>query len=121
MSGKIGADAFSYYVALGDGRSYEKVARHYGVTKRGIVKAASREDWKFRLGKIEREVVEKTDQYLVAMLAKARTRHMVLLRAAGDRIARALTELPIDTPARALRAAEAVLLLERALVGGPDE
>jgi len=55
------------------------------------------------------------------MLVKARTRHMVLLRAAGDRIARALTELPIDTPARALRAAEAVLLLERALVGGPDE
>ncbi len=36
MSGKIPPDALEYYLVLGPDRSYQKVADHYGVSKRAV-------------------------------------------------------------------------------------
>ena len=45
MSGRIPPDALEYYVSLGADRSYEKVADHYGVSKRAVTKLAVRQRW----------------------------------------------------------------------------
>ena len=37
MTRRIPDDAFEYYVSLGPDRSYQSVADHYEVTKRGVV------------------------------------------------------------------------------------
>ena len=42
---KIPQDAFTFYVSLGPGRSYQKVAEKYGVTKRAVVNVGTREKW----------------------------------------------------------------------------
>ena len=46
MSGKIPPDALEYYLGLGPDRSYQKVADHYGVSKRAVTKLAARERWR---------------------------------------------------------------------------
>ena len=50
---KIPQDAFAFYVSLGPARSYQKVAEHYGVTKRAIVNAAKRDRWQEQLEELE--------------------------------------------------------------------
>ena len=42
---KIPQDAFSFYFGIGPGRSYQKVAAKYYVTKRGVTKLAAKEGW----------------------------------------------------------------------------
>ncbi len=42
---KIPLAAFDFYVSLGGERSYERVAQHYGATKRAVTKHAVRERW----------------------------------------------------------------------------
>ena len=42
---KIPPEAFDHYFSLGPERSYEAVARKYGVTKRAVTKLAKRESW----------------------------------------------------------------------------
>ena len=49
MSRRIPPEAFSHYVSLGPGRSYQAVAEHFGVSKRAIVARAKAEDWQERL------------------------------------------------------------------------
>ena len=70
MSGKLGSDAFGFYVALGDDRSYSAVGEHFGVSKRAVVKAAGREGWASRLQEIEQEAREKADQKMTETLAE---------------------------------------------------
>ena len=74
---KIPPDAFEFYVALGPDRSYQRVADHYDVSKRGVAKHAGRESWPSRLDRIEREVRERSEEKLVESLEKMRTRHLV--------------------------------------------
>ncbi len=41
MRGKIPPDAFQYYLGRGAERSYQKVADHYGASKRAVTKVAT--------------------------------------------------------------------------------
>ena len=46
---KITPDAFDYYRSLGPSRSYQKVAEHYGATKKAVSDHATKEGWRRRL------------------------------------------------------------------------
>jgi ribosome-binding ATPase YchF (GTP1/OBG family) len=121
MSGKLGSDAFGYYVALGDDRSYSAVASHFEVSKRAVVKAAAREDWASRLQEIDQEAREKADQKLGETLSEMRSRHQKLLRAMSTRAANALRAYPLTSGMEAMKAAEMVIKLERLILGEPSQ
>ena len=121
MSGKLGSDAFGYYIALGDDRSYSAVAKHFDVTKRAVVKAAGRENWASRLQEIESEARDRADQKMTETLAEMRMRHQKLLRAMSTRAANALRAFPLTTGMEAMKAAEMVIKLERLVYGEPSE
>ena len=58
MNGKIPPDALQYYLGLGLDRSYQKVADHYGVSKRAVTKLAARERWQDKVIELERKARE---------------------------------------------------------------
>ena len=121
MSQRIPIGAFEYYVGLGNDRSYELVASHFHVTKRAITKAAARERWVERLEKIERDAQTRVDEKLTESIEQMRLRHSKMLRAMASRAVKALQEYPLTSGMEGLRAAEAVIKLERLVAGEVTE
>lgn len=114
---RIPEGSFEYYVSLGESRSYQKVADHFGVTKRGIVKRAVREDWSGRLARIEAEARERFNALLCEAAEEARQRHLTTLKAMSMRVLEGLKRHPLDSCMDAIRAAEITIKLERLLLG----
>ena len=121
MIRRIPPDAFEYYVSLGEDRSYRAVAEHFKFTKRAILNCARREDWIRRLERIEQESRERTNKRLGESLDDIRQRHLKTLRAMNGRALEALKTYPINSCMDAIRAAEAVIKLERLIVGEPTD
>lgn len=121
MSQRIPIGAFEHYVSLGNGRSYDQVANHFGVTKRAVTKAAARERWSERLEKIERDAQTRVDEKLTESLEQMHLRHTKMLRAMASRAVKALQEYPLTSGMEGLRAAEAVIKLERLVAGEVTE
>jgi hypothetical protein len=118
---KLPDDAFAFYVSLGNDRSYQAVADHYGLSKRAIVGAASKGDWLARLAKIDREAQERSDKELAEGQAEIRTRHLKLLRAMASRAAKAIQEFPLTSGMEGVKTAELVIKLERLIAGEPSD
>jgi len=76
MNKKIPADAYSFYVSLGPGRSYEAVAEKYGATKRGVADHAKRERWPQRIEELERRAREQADEQALESVAEMNLRHI---------------------------------------------
>jgi len=121
VSARIPIGAFEHYVAMGNDRSYEQVASHFHVTKRAVTKAAARERWSERLEKIERDAQTRVDEKLTESIEQMRLRHSKMLRAMAGRAVKALQEFPLTSGMEGLRAAEAVIKLERLVAGEVTE
>lgn len=113
--------AFEHYVGQGEDRSFEAVARHFGVNKRSVTRAARRERWTERLEEIEREAERRVDQKLTEDLEEMKLRHRKLLRAMASRAAQAIASYPLTDGMQGIKAAELVVKLERILAGEPAE
>lgn len=117
MKSRIPSDAFDFYVAQGEHRSYQATADHYGVSKCAISKCAQRESWAERLAKIESEARSISDRKLTESLADMQERHAKTLRAIHVRAIEALRAYPIDNCVDAVKAAEMVIRMERLMAG----
>ena len=117
MTGRIGEDAFEFYVGLGPNRSYEAVAEHYDVNKRSVTRCAKREEWTQRLTDVQRTAREKSDQRLADTIEDMRSRHLTTLKAMHARALTALRQFPLNTGMEAMKAAEMVIKLERLVAG----
>lgn len=76
MRHHVPVEAFEFYVSLGPARSYGKVAINYGVSLRGVTKAAGRERWTKRLEAIETKARETIDARLVSVSVAKRREHI---------------------------------------------
>ncbi len=121
MSGKLGEDAFEYYVSLGEARSYRAVAEHFGVTKRAVSKRAARDSWSERLSVIAQEVREVSDRRLVETLEEMGERHLRILRVIQSRALEALRAMPLATAMEAVRALDMSIRQERVIRGEPSD
>lgn len=108
-------DAFALYVALGHERSFETVAEHYGVSRRGIQYVADRDTWTKRLAKIEDAAKERVHEQMVESVTEMRARHLQTLRVVSARALEALRDHPIRSGMDAVRAIKIVISLERAI------
>lgn len=75
MNQRIPEGAFGFYVGLGAKRSYQAVAEKFGVTKRAVLKHATKERWTERLEDIEEEARAESDKKLATDLAEMHERH----------------------------------------------
>jgi hypothetical protein len=118
---RIPADAFEFYVALGEGRSYDAVAKRYSVTKRAVVALAKREDWQARFEKVEARAREVADAKATETIAAMREKHLKILEVVQGKALQALRAMPLQTAYQAVRALAIAIEQERIVRGEPTE
>jgi len=118
---KLPPDAFSFYVGLGPERSYQAVAKHYGVSKQSVTKLAVREDWQKRIESIEHKAQQGVDQRATETLELMNERHLKTLQVIQRKALEALRASPIESAMDAVRALEIGIRQERLVRGEPSE
>jgi len=118
---RIPPDAFEYYVSLGTGRSYDAVARRFGVSKRAITKRAATDRWRERLAQIEATARERTEEKLAETLEAVNGRHLKTLRVIQAKALQALQSMALDSAMDAVRALDLAIRNERVILGEPGE
>ncbi len=121
MTKKIPGDAFEQYHAMGAHRSYEALARKYGVSKRSIVRLAHKDRWQQRLAEREKRVREAVENKVEETLEQLKSRHLRVLQAIQAKSLKALKELPMSHAMDAVRALELCIKQERLIHGEATE
>jgi hypothetical protein len=118
---KIPHDAFYHYVGLGPARSYQRVAEHYGVTKRAVVNVAAREGWQEQAAELERKARQRANDRAEESLEAMTGRHLKSLRVVQAKALEALKAMPLDSAIAAVRALDTGIRQERVIRGEPGE
>ncbi len=121
MSGKIPPDALEFYLALGSDRSYQKVADHYGVSKRAVTKLATRVGWQSKVIELERKAREGAEKRALESLEGMNLRHLKSLKIIQGKALEALRSMPLATAMEAVRALEMAIRQERLIRGEPSD
>src|SRR5262249_49237469 len=118
---KLPPEAFSFYVGLGPERSYQAVAKQYGVSKQAVTKLAVREEWRKRLDAIERRAQQGVDQRATETLEIMNERHLKTLQVIQRKALETLKAMPLTTAMDAVRALDIGIRQERLVRGEPSE
>jgi len=121
MRGKIPPDAFQYYLGLGADRSYQKVAEHYGASKRAVTKVATAARWQERAEELERKAREGAEQKAIESLEAMNQRHLKSLKVIQGKALEALRAMPLSTAMDAVRSMEMAIRQERLIRGEPSD
>jgi len=121
MSGRIPPDALEYYLALGPDRSYQKVADHFGVSKRAVTKLAARERWQEKVVELERKARESAEKKALESLEGMNLRHLKSLKIVQGKALEALRSMPLTTAMEAVRALDMAIRQERLIRGEPSD
>lgn len=103
---RLPPQSFDDYVALGPERSYESVAKKYGVSKATVVRHAEKHEWQERLREAERTAREQTSKRAVETLQAVKDRQLQEARILEHRALEALKSLPPE------KASKAALMLQ---------
>ncbi len=118
---RLPPDAFDYYFGLGPGRSYDAVARQFGVSKRSVTKRAAREGWRERLSRIDERARRASDERAQDSLEAMSSRHLKMIRAVQAKAIQALREIPLTSGMDAVRAVDLAIRQERLIRGEPSD
>lgn len=121
MIRKLPPEALSFYLSLGPGRSYEKVAEHYEVDKRSVTNLAKREGWAEKLKEFERQAREKAEEKVRESTNAMNVRHLKTVQMIQKKALDALRTLPLATGMDAVRALILAVEKERLIRGEPSE
>jgi len=121
MNRKLPSNAFAYYLELGVGRSYDAVAKHFGVCERTVYNRAVKEGWQERLAQAERERRVKAEEKALESLEAMDERQLKVLRYIQGKAIKALQDMPIDTAMDAVKAYTMAVEKERLIRGEPGD
>ncbi len=121
MSGKIPPGALECYLGLGPDRSYQRVADHFGVSKRAVTKLAARERWQEKVLEVERKGREGAEKKALESLEGMNLRHLKSLKVVQGRSLEALRSMPLTTAMEAVRALDMAIRQERLIRGEPSD
>lgn len=121
MRSRIPPEAFEFYVGLGSGRTYDAVAKRYGVSKTALANCAKRENWTQRLAKVEREAQQRAEQRAIESIDAMNERHLKVVQVIQGKALETLKNSPIDSAMDAVRALDLAIRHERLIRGEPSE
>jgi hypothetical protein len=98
---RLPPEAYSYYVELGPERSYEAVAKQFGVSKVTVVNHATKERWQERLREAERAAREEANKKAIDTLQAVKERQLTEARILEHRALEALKTLPPEKASKA--------------------
>lgn len=99
---RLPPESFDHYVALGPDRSYDAVAKKYGVSKATVLRHAEKHRWQERLREAENASREVANKKAVDTLQEVKARQLQEARILEHRALEALKTLP---PEKAVKAA----------------
>ncbi len=108
-----GDEPFQLFLAMGNERSFKKVADHYGVDPAQVTRRAQRERWLERLAPVEQVVAQRTQEQIVESLVDMRKRHAQVARDIQARAMEALSRFDIVEVKDAIKALELGIKMER--------
>jgi len=121
VASKLSADAFEYYLSLGNDRTYSAVAKHFGVSKRAVTKRAAKENWQDRIAELERKAHEAAEKQAFESLKAMAIRHVRICKTIQKKALEALQAMPLQNSMDAIRALNIALKQERLARGEPTE
>lgn len=121
MNRKLPEDAFDFYFSLGPGRSYEAVAKKFGVSKRTVTTLAAKEDWQSRLANVHQKARERSDAKAIETLEQMSERHIKALQFVFAKGIETLRSMPMESAADAVRAILSAIKHERLVRGEATE
>lgn len=121
MNRKIPPEALSVYLSLGPGRSYEAVAKHYGVTKRAVVDRAKKEQWQDRVAQMEEAARTRAEVQAGQSLDEMNERHLKTAQLIQRKALETLARVPLEDAMDAVRALKIGVEHERLIRGEPSE
>jgi hypothetical protein len=113
--------SFAFYLGLGESRSFQQVADHFGVDKRTVTRRAKAEDWSGRVAEHERKIRATEEKKALDTLHEQRERCAKILNVITAKALETLRNTPIETGIDAVRALDLVFKNERLLLGEPTE
>jgi len=121
MGTRIPQDAFTYYISLGAERSYRAVAEKFGVTKQGVAKLATREQWQERVHELDSQAKKNASDKALESLDAMNERHLKTLKVTYAKALETLKAMPLTTAMEAVRTIDLAIRLERTIRGEPTE
>ncbi len=122
MSARIPpTEAFEFYVGLGSGRSYQRVADEFGASKRAVTKLAARYHWQERVLELERRTQEGVEKRALESLEGMNLRHLKSLKIVQGKALETLRSMPLSTAMEAVRSLEVAIRQERLIRGEPSD
>ena len=118
---KLPDDAFAFYLALGQGRSYQAVATHFDVDKKTVTNRAVRENWQDRLLEHEKAERERMEKKAAESIEAMNDRQLKLVSFIQAKAVEALKVLSLDSAMDAVRALQIAIEKERLIRGEPTE
>jgi len=121
MTAKIPPEALEFYLGLGSDRSYQRVADHYGVSKRAVTKLATRARWQDKVIDLERKACEGAEKRALESLEGMNLRHLKSLKVVQGKALEALRSMPLSTAMEAVRSLDMAIRQERLIRGEPSD
>ena len=121
MNRKLPEDAFDFYFSLGPGRSYDAVAKKFGVSKRSVTTLATKADWQGRLASLHQRARERSDAKAIETLEQMSERHIKALQFVFAKGIETLRATPMESAADAVRAILSAIKHERLVRGEATE
>jgi hypothetical protein len=121
MRRKIPPEAFSFYLGLGQARSYDVVAAHYRVTKRAVTNLAVKERWQEKLDAAERQARAKAEEKAQESVDDMKSRHLKTMQLVQRKALDALRSMPLTTAMDAVKALAMAVDRERLIRGEPTD
>lgn len=117
MNQRLPAEALAYYLNLGNARSYQAVADHFGVSKRTVTATAARQKWQAQLEAAQAKSREQIGQRFAETLEQANERHVKLGRFLQSQGIAALKNAAEMSSADGIRAIKTGVDIERQGLG----
>jgi len=121
MRRKIPPEAYSYYLGLGQARSYEAVAKHYQVSKRAVTNLARKERWQEKVAAADQQARARAVERAQESIEEMNERHLKTAQLIQKKALEALRDSTIVGAMDAVKALVMGVRDERLIRGEPTD
>lgn len=112
-------DAFEFYYALGEKRSYKQVAERFGTSKTTVYNWANRYNWAERIEQRDIEIARQLEQKTNTTITNEKARYRTIIKRAIHQFAKKLDQGDVDISS--VNDLDKLIKLDLLLMGEPTE